>query len=339
MEDILFILETDLRQLDGYAPQSFKLLKKVTTLGRGSQTVDVDVLISAKKEGKEIISRRHAEIICASDGIVTVRDLGALNGIFVNQKRIDTCVLHDNDIVQFGGVAKVPVGTTLVVSDICLKYRFRCTKSPEISPNTRNTGDRSRGNGVSADDYKDGTKRRLDNSISNITRPPLSNQSEKNEREMIEKIDEMKVQLESASACVSVQKEELEKLKTEKSKLLRKLRKRRRQDKNRSQLTTNNNGAKKRCVAGPFDSTNSNLIGSISSCAIDASALRSNLNCSLCGKLLLDAVVARCSHGFCWMCIERFVRQRSDAAGGKGSGASATCPLCRDEGFAGGSGE
>ena len=42
------------------------------------------------------------------------------------------------------------------------------------------------------------------------------------------------------------------------------------------------------------------------------------------GEVLLDAVVAACSHGFCWLCMER---RRRGLRGSRGS----LCPTCVDE--------
>ncbi len=47
------------------------------------------------------VSRRHAELVQAPSGTV-IRDLGSLNGTFVNQRRIETARLEDDDEVQIG---------------------------------------------------------------------------------------------------------------------------------------------------------------------------------------------------------------------------------------------
>ena len=47
------------------------------------------------------VSRRHAEL--TRDGsMFTIRDLGSLNGTFVNKHRIESSVLEDDDEVQIG---------------------------------------------------------------------------------------------------------------------------------------------------------------------------------------------------------------------------------------------
>jgi pSer/pThr/pTyr-binding forkhead associated (FHA) protein len=48
------------------------------------------------------VSRRHAEFVRAADGKVTVRDLGSLNGTYVNRERIEEQLLSAGDEVQIG---------------------------------------------------------------------------------------------------------------------------------------------------------------------------------------------------------------------------------------------
>lgn len=48
------------------------------------------------------VSRCHAKFIRASDGIVSVLDLGSTNGTFVNGKRVDLAVLREGDRIQVG---------------------------------------------------------------------------------------------------------------------------------------------------------------------------------------------------------------------------------------------
>ena len=47
------------------------------------------------------VSRRHAEFIRTADGF-SVRDVGSLNGTYVNRERIDEANLNDGDEVQIG---------------------------------------------------------------------------------------------------------------------------------------------------------------------------------------------------------------------------------------------
>jgi pSer/pThr/pTyr-binding forkhead associated (FHA) protein len=48
------------------------------------------------------VSRRHAELRKSADGKVVIRDLGSLNGTYVNRERIEEQVLSGGDEVQVG---------------------------------------------------------------------------------------------------------------------------------------------------------------------------------------------------------------------------------------------
>ena len=47
------------------------------------------------------VSRRHVEFVRGADGF-TVRDVGSLNGTYVNRERIDEATLASGDEVQIG---------------------------------------------------------------------------------------------------------------------------------------------------------------------------------------------------------------------------------------------
>ncbi len=47
------------------------------------------------------VSRRHAEIVVVGDGFL-VRDVGSLNGTYVNRERIDEAPLANGDELQIG---------------------------------------------------------------------------------------------------------------------------------------------------------------------------------------------------------------------------------------------
>jgi pSer/pThr/pTyr-binding forkhead associated (FHA) protein len=48
------------------------------------------------------VSRRHAELVRKDDGTVVIRDVGSLNGTYVNRERIEEAVLTGGDEVQIG---------------------------------------------------------------------------------------------------------------------------------------------------------------------------------------------------------------------------------------------
>jgi hypothetical protein len=47
------------------------------------------------------VSRKHAELLRDGERF-TIRDLGSLNGTFVNRRRVESAELHDDDEVQVG---------------------------------------------------------------------------------------------------------------------------------------------------------------------------------------------------------------------------------------------
>ena len=102
-------------------------------IGRGSQTIHVDAEITARKNGNDIISRRHAEIVRLNDGSYQIQDLGALNGTFVNSERVTKKILFNNDIVQFGGLSARPKGE----DQWSVKYVFHTNY---VAPRNMNSG-------------------------------------------------------------------------------------------------------------------------------------------------------------------------------------------------------
>jgi hypothetical protein len=77
----------------GRAGESFVPNGPRTLIGRSP---DCDVFLD-----DVTVSRRHAELI-AEGGQFTIRDLGSLNGTFVNRRRIESTELEDDDEVQIG---------------------------------------------------------------------------------------------------------------------------------------------------------------------------------------------------------------------------------------------
>jgi pSer/pThr/pTyr-binding forkhead associated (FHA) protein len=69
--------------------------------------LDSDVTTAGRHPSSDIflddvtVSRRHAEFVRSTDGF-TVRDVGSLNGSYVNRERIDETALHGGDEVQIG---------------------------------------------------------------------------------------------------------------------------------------------------------------------------------------------------------------------------------------------
>ncbi|MGV8966145.1 MAG: FHA domain-containing protein [Cellulomonas sp.] len=71
----------------------FLLDAEKTVAGR---SVDADIFLD-----DVTVSRRHAEFVRENDDFV-VRDIGSLNGTYINRTRIDSAVLRSGDEVQIG---------------------------------------------------------------------------------------------------------------------------------------------------------------------------------------------------------------------------------------------
>jgi FHA domain/zinc-ribbon domain len=77
----------------GIAGQPFQPGEGKTLVGRSPEC---DIFLD-----DVTVSRRHAEIVREGDEF-TIRDLGSLNGTYVNRKRIESTALQNDDEVQIG---------------------------------------------------------------------------------------------------------------------------------------------------------------------------------------------------------------------------------------------
>ena len=77
----------------GIAGETFMLGAERTLIGRSP---DCDIFLD-----DVTVSRRHAEVLHDTDRF-TIRDLGSLNGTFVNRQRVESAELRDDDEVQVG---------------------------------------------------------------------------------------------------------------------------------------------------------------------------------------------------------------------------------------------
>lgn len=69
--------------------------------------LDSDLTSAGRSPGSDIflddvtVSRKHAEFRRSAEGF-QVRDVGSLNGTYVNRERVDSCALRPGDEVQIG---------------------------------------------------------------------------------------------------------------------------------------------------------------------------------------------------------------------------------------------
>jgi FHA domain-containing protein/zinc ribbon protein len=77
----------------GMAGQSFQPKDGRTLIGRSPEC---EVFLD-----DVTVSRRHAELVRDGDSF-SIRDLGSLNGTYVNRRRIESTVLENDDEVQIG---------------------------------------------------------------------------------------------------------------------------------------------------------------------------------------------------------------------------------------------
>ena len=83
-----------MRSGGGRAGESFEAIGERALIGRSPEC---DVFLD-----DVTVSRRHAELDARRRRSFTIRDLGSLNGTFVNRRRIESSVLEDDDEVQIG---------------------------------------------------------------------------------------------------------------------------------------------------------------------------------------------------------------------------------------------
>jgi hypothetical protein len=77
----------------GRAGEVFEQIGARTLIGRSPEC---DVFLD-----DVTVSRRHAELLHDGEQVM-IRDLGSLNGTFVNRRRIEEAVLEDDDELQIG---------------------------------------------------------------------------------------------------------------------------------------------------------------------------------------------------------------------------------------------
>jgi pSer/pThr/pTyr-binding forkhead associated (FHA) protein len=76
------------------AGSTFLVDRDSTSVGRAPES---DVFLD-----DVTVSRKHAEIVRRADGAFSVRDVGSLNGTYVNGEQVDETMLATGDEVQIG---------------------------------------------------------------------------------------------------------------------------------------------------------------------------------------------------------------------------------------------
>ncbi|GAA4216298.1 oxoglutarate dehydrogenase inhibitor Odhl [Actinocatenispora rupis] len=110
LEDMLDSADADVvpSRLAGSLPPGTALLVVRRGPNAGARfLLDHDVTTSGRHPDSDIflddvtVSRRHAEFHREA-GVFTVRDVGSLNGTYVNRERVETATLSNGDEVQIG---------------------------------------------------------------------------------------------------------------------------------------------------------------------------------------------------------------------------------------------
>jgi len=84
----------------------FPLYEGANVIGRGDER-PVDIDVSALESPDKIWSSRRHAVVTLTSGLMTIEDLGSMNGTFVNRRRVlpaQSQPLTMNDVVQVGTI-------------------------------------------------------------------------------------------------------------------------------------------------------------------------------------------------------------------------------------------
>jgi len=326
----------------GTAPQSILLPSKSgaeVILGRGAKGVSVDAIVALRDGDKELISRRHLRIVAFKSDENTLlyraEDMGAVNGVFVERQgtgkrlKIKTHHLVNGDVIQIGGMAGLEEGAELPQdSDISIVYEFQSTVSEEGGGGGPGAG----GGAPSHTGTVNSRKRSLigTDSMQHLKKasPPIS-LSNGDQSSALQKQNAfyqeqlMKQQLDIKSSEVDALKIQLSKLQDNHDKMVSEnvqlavslTNKEEKIKSLKSQLKQMEKAVQQRSAFVE------NGINDASHAQVDVASLRTSLNCAICSFTMMDAVVMRCSHGFCRSCLEIHLAVRP---------MRCLCPICND---------
>eukprot|EP01039_Chlorochromonas_danica_P002871 gene2871-3135_t len=299
------------------APTKIPLCLGSLTLGRGSKA---DIQIKAPVEGKNIVSRLHAQIEVDGRG-VTIKDAKSTNGVFVNNQRIDSCLLCHGDIVRLGGMTNIPLGAFLSTDSISVVYKVFLEPEASTSTTSSNGNHNDNNNDNNNDNGKNEDRSPRD---AHCTKNILS---EKNEIQSSGSKRNLEIQPSTNDSVAKRAKTDRPDCPCTSDEVLGEIRALRELHQRelaevKAQFDTLHK-ALIRPIENPVVEVNAknSVIPECASSAgsIDGKSLSSLLTCALCRKLLCLPVVLRCSHGFCWLCL----------AGSLKIGKH-TCPICCD---------
>ncbi len=319
----LDLFETNLKDVDGNAPKHIQLSKYITNkkedvsiiIGRGSPAFPSDIVVNARKDGREIISRNHAKLTYSIDGDWVIDDLGAINGIFVNHERIDSAILKHGDVLQLGGVANIPIGEVMEDSDLCIKYRFSALKenNERINESARNISNKRKKSSNNENGEFSKSKRKLneleqkrkglDDAHAALTtvlssKDLLIGELQKSLEEVTSQLEtsrshvqKLESLVEARNANIKCLVDSVQCLKAENLDYSTRY----------TEIKKNLESVPEKLPQG--QESPSSL--SSSKCMISTSALEVLLECSLCNGTLVNPVIMSCSHSFCQSCIIR----------------------------------
>ena len=311
----LYLFETNLSSIDGMAPDEIELTKymedatpKSLIIGRGSPAFPTDIIINARSDGKEIISRNHARLTYLSEsGLWEIEDLKSLNGTFLNRKRITKSQLRHGDVLQLGGISNIAVGGILQVSDLCIKYRFSVssvTKGKNKRVNTSTNIENS--SALKKKRLHKTNDDNLEEAQAALNRLHASKDAQIVELKTNLKNSEKSFELNIALLQTRIQ--DLEKQEKEKEASFSSLHADYLRLQERSAILEKTNkelsnkctdiGSRLKSLSEKAEAYKDDT------CAITTSALAMILKCSLCQNVMHDPVIMHCSHGFCRSCAD-----------------------------------
>jgi pSer/pThr/pTyr-binding forkhead associated (FHA) protein len=96
---LILLKESDIdgSKIDGsMVPETIQIPKDCNIIiGRGAPGVNVTVALSILENDRHIISKQHATISCTLNEDCIIKDLGSVNGVFVNNIKIEEHTLVD----------------------------------------------------------------------------------------------------------------------------------------------------------------------------------------------------------------------------------------------------